>query len=733
MNGIMKIMLVSMMVLFLSEIGIINAAPMGTAFTYQGRLTDAGSPATASYDFRFRLYDALTAGTQVGSTITELGVPANEGYFKVELDFGNVFRGDATWLEIDVAPQGSGTYTTLKPRQEVTPTPYAMYADMADSVAGGIGIDGSGTANYIPKFLDNNTLENSVIYQNGTNIGIGSTGTAARLYVDGDIMLDYTDAYRISMYSGLGWNSSPGRITIGSSSSTVGLELYAGSTDPRMIIDEATGYIGIDNPTPNAKLHAYSDTTTAAIKGENSEGNIGYLANQLAGVYGTSIDGYGVRGYSTNDWGMFGSVPFGSTQAGVVGAITLGNGAIQWVPGSGVCGSSEDGYGVSGRVDGGKAIYGTHDDTGNFGYLATPTEGAYGEHDATGNFGQLGTANAGVYGETSNSGSYGVSGINSSTSSNDTPGVYGQHDAIDYYGIGVQGQGGYIGVEGRVSPTGSNIYYGVCGYVNGGSGTNYGVYGSATGGTTNYAGYFAGPLKVSTASGDTAVQLPGSSISASEILDEPGITRGRNSSTVTISTTGVTNITSSTITIPAAGYIVARAHSFGAIYGTSIGNIITGIETASTTSPTSGEYVCFGSNNESVGATSKYRWGTMAPERVFYVASPGTHTYYYNATRGYTDGTATVSNSKLVLTYFPTSYGTVTTAVSGQESTQFENVIEETITSDNAAGTEPAVETVYTVDLRELELKAAYARAEAERAEKELLEAQLKEKDQKPN
>ena len=726
-------MYVCMLGILLIMMGTSKAAPMGTAFTYQGRLTDGGSPATAGYDFKFRLYDALTSGTQVGSTITELGVPVNDGYFKVELDFGSQFRGDATWLEIDVAPQGSGIYTTFKPRQELTPTPYAMYADMADSVAGGIGIDGSGSANYIPKFLDNNTLENSVIYQNGTNIGIGSTGTTARLYVDGDIMLNYDDAYRISMYSGLGWNSSQGRITIGSSSSTVGLELYSGSATPRMIIDESTGYIGIANPTPNAKLHAYSDTTTPAIKGENSEGNIGCLGYQSAGVYGSSTDEYGVRGYSTNDWGMFGSVPFGSTQAGVIGAITLGNGAVQWVPGSGVCGSSEDGYGVSGRVDGGKAVYGTHDDTGNFGYLATPTEGAYGEHDATGNFGRLGSADAGVYGETSNAGNYGVSGINTSTSFNDTPGVYGQHDVVDYYGIGVQGQGGYRGVEGRVSPTGSNNYYGVYGYVDGGSGTNYGVYGYASGGMTNYAGYFAGPLRVSTTSGDAAVQLPGNSISASEILDEPGISRSKNSSSVTISTTGVTNITSSTITIPAAGYIVARAHSFGGIYGTSIGNIVAGIETASTTSPTYGEYVCFGSSNESVGATSKYRWGTMAPERVFYVASAGTHTYYFNAGRGYTDGTATVSYSKLVLTYFPTSYGTVTTAVSGQESTQFENVLEETIPSDNAAGTDQSDVTLYTVDLRELELKAAKARAEAEHAEKELLEAQLKERDRKLN
>lgn len=38
-------------------------------------------------------------------------------------------------------------------------------------------LDGSGTANYIPKFQDSDTLENSVIYQDGSNIGIGTTSS----------------------------------------------------------------------------------------------------------------------------------------------------------------------------------------------------------------------------------------------------------------------------------------------------------------------------------------------------------------------------------------------------------------------------------------------------------------------------------------------------------------------------------------------------------------------------
>ena len=87
--------------------------PMGTAFKYQGRLTDGGSPANGDYDFNFSLYDALSGGSQVGSTFSVNGVPVANGLFTVELDFGsNAFLGDARWLAIEVKPTSSSTYTS---------------------------------------------------------------------------------------------------------------------------------------------------------------------------------------------------------------------------------------------------------------------------------------------------------------------------------------------------------------------------------------------------------------------------------------------------------------------------------------------------------------------------------------------------------------------------------------------------------------------------------------------
>lgn len=104
-------------------------APAGTTFTYQGSLSDGGVPANGAYDFQFSLYDALSAGGQIGSTVTKGDVTVTDGRFTVELDFGTVFDGSALWLEIGVrAGSSTGAYTTLSPRQSLTPTPYAQFA-----------------------------------------------------------------------------------------------------------------------------------------------------------------------------------------------------------------------------------------------------------------------------------------------------------------------------------------------------------------------------------------------------------------------------------------------------------------------------------------------------------------------------------------------------------------------------------------------------------------------------
>jgi len=107
-----------------------SAAPLGTTFTYQGRLNDGGNAANGNYSMVFYLYDAPTNGSQLGQ-LGVVTVPVSNGLFTQQLGFGAAFDGNARWLEIAVQTNGAAGFTTLSPRQPLTATPYALFAPNA--------------------------------------------------------------------------------------------------------------------------------------------------------------------------------------------------------------------------------------------------------------------------------------------------------------------------------------------------------------------------------------------------------------------------------------------------------------------------------------------------------------------------------------------------------------------------------------------------------------------------
>ena len=131
-------------ILFL--LAITGALAQGNAFTYQGRLNDAGNPAQGTYDLRFKLFEDPLGNTQAGSTIVTNSVQITNGLFMATLDFGSgLFNGSNYWLEVDVRTNG-GTYQNLNPLQPVLPTPYAIFANTASNVSGTISSENlSGT------------------------------------------------------------------------------------------------------------------------------------------------------------------------------------------------------------------------------------------------------------------------------------------------------------------------------------------------------------------------------------------------------------------------------------------------------------------------------------------------------------------------------------------------------------------------------------------------------------
>jgi hypothetical protein len=111
-----------------------------TAFTYQGRLSDTNVAAAGPYDFQFALYDALSGGTQIGTTQTVSGNTVTNGIFTVQIDFGAnaLATGADRYLEVKVKKPADASYTTLTPRQQLTSTPYSvrtLFAGAADSLS----------------------------------------------------------------------------------------------------------------------------------------------------------------------------------------------------------------------------------------------------------------------------------------------------------------------------------------------------------------------------------------------------------------------------------------------------------------------------------------------------------------------------------------------------------------------------------------------------------------------
>jgi hypothetical protein len=65
-----------------------------------------------------------------------------------------------------------------------TDLPYFIPPGGAGTPNSGV-IDGSGIANYLSLFADTDTVVNSIMYQNGPNIGVGTTSPGYKLTVDG--------------------------------------------------------------------------------------------------------------------------------------------------------------------------------------------------------------------------------------------------------------------------------------------------------------------------------------------------------------------------------------------------------------------------------------------------------------------------------------------------------------------------------------------------------------------
>jgi hypothetical protein len=230
-------------------------ANTGTAFTYQGRLDENGSPANGVYDFQFALFDALSAGSAVGSTLVKQDLAVAGGLFTTSLDFGTVINGQGLFLRVGVRPGiSTGAFTNLTPRQPLSAAPYAL------SLAPGALISGTLASSGVL------TLNNSGILGDGLVVS-SETGSGVNIESAGHFGVLVYSADKVGVYvnsagdDGLFVGSAGGSGVVVGSAGSYGIKARS-----------LTTYGGYFTSTADAGLYAESadDNLSDLVLGSNS-------------------------------------------------------------------------------------------------------------------------------------------------------------------------------------------------------------------------------------------------------------------------------------------------------------------------------------------------------------------------------------------------------------------------------------------------------------------------------
>jgi len=236
------------------------AASFGTGFVYQGRLLSGTNPANGIYDLKFSLFDASSGGSQIGNSQTNSSVTVTNGLITATLDFGaGALDGSARWLEVGVRSNLVASFSTLSPRQPLTPAPYSLTA--------------SNLAGNLPVTQLTGTLSSGQL--GGTYSGALNLNNPANIFFGNGGGLTNVDA---NTFGGFGVCNLPCYWKLTGNSGTTPGPNFLGTTDNKAL------ELKVNN---NRALRLEPNSTSPNIIG-------GFLGNYVNAVsYGSTIAGGG--------------------------------------------------------------------------------------------------------------------------------------------------------------------------------------------------------------------------------------------------------------------------------------------------------------------------------------------------------------------------------------------------------------------------------------------------------
>lgn len=480
----------------------VRSEPFSTAFTYQAQLDEGNGPLNGSADLRFELFAVETGSSPVGAAFTVTNLAVSEGLVAVSLDFGvDVFDGGSRWLEVAIRtphdPGDSAPFTTLSPRQSISPIPYALQTR-------GIFVNEAGDVSI--GVAPNPAIARAAGPGQGQGKLHAEAAPGQLLAIHGNNPATTGDAVGI-----LGSTASPNGRGIEGTGPREGMRGHAS--------DSSGDAVGIKGSTASANGRGMEGTgPREGVRGKASD-----ATGNAVGMKGTtaSPDGRGIEGTGPRE-GMRGeATAISGTALGVCGisASTSGKGiegraTAQTGITTGVHGitDSPNGVGVLGEGDTegirGKANATDGAAVGVCGISASPlgdgvlghasassgtNSGVHGKTDSPdgrGVFGEAAGTGTGVLGESFLEGVRGVAtwtGGGTGGISRGVAGICASQDGAGVFGHATATSGITAGIMGRCdSPQGRGVYgsgvnEGVRGELNGWFGTAFGVLGLVSG------------------------------------------------------------------------------------------------------------------------------------------------------------------------------------------------------------------------------------------------------------